>query len=205
MIGKLRGTVDTINDDSVIIDVNGVGYLVFSSTQTLRALPHEGLTTSLIIETHVREDHIHLYGFLTNEEKEWFKILLTVQGIGTRLALAILSTLNTQQISSAIVSQDKKSFTQISGVGPKLADRILTELKNKVVIPSSAFSDGKFSSLATAGNSTESDAARNAVSALTNLGYKSSDAFTIVNRLIQQNKNQTMEELIRNSLRELVI
>jgi len=137
MIGKLKGLVDSTDEGKAIIDVGGVGYLVFSSARTLRDLPSEGQAVELLIETHVREDHIHLYGFLMEEEQQWFKTLITVNGVGTKMALAILSALSPAQLTTAIMAQDKASFTQVSGVGPKLADRLLTELKNKAGVLSS--------------------------------------------------------------------
>src|SRR5271154_6781063 len=131
MIGKLRGLIDTIDDDSVIVDAGGVGYLVFCSSRTLAALPPVGEAAQLIIETHVREDHIHLYGFPDAVERDWFRLLMTVQGVGVRMALAILSVFAPAQLAQAIAARDDKSLTRVSGVGNKLAERLTTELKDK--------------------------------------------------------------------------
>lgn len=130
MIARLKGIVDSIGDDCAVIDVNGVGYLVFCSGRTLRRLT-VGEAAVLEIETHVREDHIHLYGFSDKLEREWFKLLTTVQGVGARVALAILSVVSPETVGQAIAAQDKAPFTRAVGVGPKLAGRIVSELKDK--------------------------------------------------------------------------
>lgn len=198
MIGKLKGIVDTTTEDYAIIDVGGVGYVVFCSTKTLLALPSKGGEAELIIETHVREDHIHLYGFTSNLELEWFRNLTTVQGIGARIALSILSVLSPDQLITAIASQDKKAFTQISGIGPKLAERLLTELKSKAKSPIIDISSGKkIISLESSGFVTD------AISALVNLGYNRSDVYNIVTKLAREQENAPVQELIRLSLREL--
>ena len=132
MIAKLRGIVDFFGDDSAIIDVNGVGYLVYASNRTLSKLV-KGSETTLFIETVVREDSISLYGFTSALEKEWFLTLTKVQGVGAKVCLSILSILTPPQLSQAIAAQDKTSFTRAAGVGPKLAARIVTELKGKKV------------------------------------------------------------------------
>ncbi len=132
MIGKLRGRIDEIDEDSVIIDVGGVGYHVFCSSRTLSALPAAGEAAQLIIETHVREDHIHLYGFPDTVERDWFRLLCTVQRVGNKMALTILGAYTPQQLAHAILAKDTAAFSRISGVGPKLAERIVTELKDKV-------------------------------------------------------------------------
>ena len=124
MIAKLTGMVDSSGLDSAVIDVAGVGYLIFASKRTLSALPSQGEVASLLIETHVREDHIHLYGFLEAAERDWFGLLCTVQGVGARVALAILSVLTSERLVQAIAAQDKSALTQASGVGPKVAGRI---------------------------------------------------------------------------------
>ena len=131
MIGKLKGIVDTIGDGFLIIDVAGVGYYVFASSKTC-AQTAAGEAVEFLIETHVREDHIHLYGFANAGEKDWFNLLLNVQGVGTKVALAILSLHSPQDLVAAIASQDKTAFARVSGIGPKLAQRIVTELKDKV-------------------------------------------------------------------------
>ena len=132
MIGKLRGHLDSITSEGVILDVGGVGYLVHVSGRTLGALPPVGESASLLIETHVREDHIHLYGFAEAGERDWFRLLETVQGVGVRHALAILSVLTPGDLTQAVAAQDKRALARASGVGPKLAGRIVAELKDKV-------------------------------------------------------------------------
>src|SRR5215475_707022 len=131
MIGKLRGIVDTIGADHAIIDAGGVGYEVACSSRTLAALPPPGETVTLSIETHVREDSIKLYGFLTQAERGWFRLLQSVQGVGAKVALSILSTLDIGQLASAVALQDKAMVTRAPGVGPKVALRIVNELKDK--------------------------------------------------------------------------
>src|SRR5579862_2475812 len=131
MIGKLKGIVDTYGEDSVIVDVNGVGYLVHCSTRTLQALPATGEPVTLAIETHVREDQIRLFGFETDLEREWFRLLQTVQGVGAKVALSVLGTLKPAELASAIALRDKAMVARTPGVGPKVAERIVTELKDK--------------------------------------------------------------------------
>ena len=131
MIGKLKGVIDSYGEDSVIVDVNGVGYLVHCSARTLQELPRVGEPVTLSIETHVREDQIRLFGFLTDVEREWFRLLQTVQGVGTKVALAVLGTLKPADLASAIAMRDKAMVARTPGVGPKVAERIVTELKDK--------------------------------------------------------------------------
>ena len=132
MIAKLRGLIDTIGDDYCIIDVNGVGYLVSASSKTLGKLA-QGQEATLLTEMVVREDSLSLFGFADAWEKEWFTTLTKVQGVGAKVCLSILSVLTPAQLSQAISAQDKTSFCRASGVGPKLAARIVTELKDKIV------------------------------------------------------------------------
>src|SRR5437899_11601122 len=132
MIAKLAGVVDQMEHDGAIIDVNGVGYRTFCSTRTVSRLPSAGSPVRLLIETHVREDHIHLYGFIDTAERDWFRLLTTVQGVGARLALAILSAVMPEALVLAIVAQDKAMLARAEGVGPRLAARILHELRDKV-------------------------------------------------------------------------
>jgi holliday junction DNA helicase RuvA len=209
MIGKLTGRVDEVAEDHLILDVNGVGYLVFASAKTLSALPERGGVMSLLTETHVREDHIHLYGFATAAERVWFKTLTTVQGVGVKMAMAILSTLSPEQILTAIAAQDKKALTIVSGVGPKLAERLVIELKSQAVkLGAAGFS-------ITAGHSEQPNAGKgkkaaatpsvieDALSALVHLGYGRSEAFSVVMRLQQEKPDSKLDSLIRDSLREL--
>src|SRR3954470_10978061 len=131
MIGKLKGLIDSYGEDFIIVDVNGVGYVVHCSARTLQALPSTGDPVALSIETHVREDQIRLFGFQNEIEREWFKLLQTVQGVGTKVALAILSTLKPAELATAIAMRDKAMVVRTPGVGPTVAQRIVTELKDK--------------------------------------------------------------------------
>ena len=205
MIGKLKGIVDTLEEGFAIIDVGGVGYKVFASSNTLRHLPPVGGAATLHIETHVREDHIHLFGFLEEAELEWFKILVnTVTGIGPKMALAILSGLNASQISTAIAAQDKAAFTQVSGVGTRLAERILTELKGKVdKISTDVIKIAEHSGKAKSKG--EKDVVGDAISALINLGYNRSQAYMVVNRIVTNRPEIRLEDLVREGLRELAV
>ncbi|MGA8382806.1 MAG: Holliday junction branch migration protein RuvA, partial [Stellaceae bacterium] len=130
MIAKLAGIVDQIGEDGAVVDVGGVGYLAFCSTRTIGRLPRAGAPVRLLIETHVREDHIHLYGFIDAAERDWFRLLTTVQGVGARLALAVLSAVTPEELSLAIFAQDRTVPARAEGVGPRLAARIVNELKD---------------------------------------------------------------------------
>ena len=132
MIASLAGIVDSLGPEGAIVDVGGVGYLTFCSTRTLDRLPPPGAPARLLVETHVREDHIHLYGFIDAAERDWFRRLTTVQGVGARLALAILSAVAPDALTLAIVAQDKAMLARAEGVGPRLAARIVNELRDKV-------------------------------------------------------------------------
>lgn len=217
MIAKLRGMVDTIGEDYFIIDVNGVGYLVYASAKTLARL-HVGEATSVLTETVVREDSITLFGFVSALEKEWFITLTKVQGVGAKVCLSILSALTPLQLAQAISAQDKASFTRANGVGPKLAARIVTELKDKIVtIPVAATTSAadiekelnmdvdqevnayEDSLVAMESNSANSE---DAISALVNLGYQRMEAYRAVNKVQSENPNADVSELIRLSLKE---
>jgi Holliday junction DNA helicase RuvA len=170
MIGKLRGVIDSYGEDFIVVDVNGVGYLVHCSARTLQALPAAGEPVTLAIETHVREDQIRLFGFLADVEREWFRLLQTVQGVGTKVALAILSTLKPADLASAIAMRDKATITRTPGVGPKVAERIVTELKDKA--PAYTALDPAVVRLSGAVDEKRAPApVTDAVSALVNLGY----------------------------------
>jgi Holliday junction DNA helicase RuvA len=203
MIGKLKGLVDTIGDDHALIDCGGVCYEIFCSTKTLQNLPRVGDAAVVFIETIVREDLIRLYGFGTESEKAWFNLLSTVQGVGARVALAILSTLTPSEVSSAIALQDKAMMGRAPGVGPKLAVRLVTELKGKV--PATGAIDAGVLGLQTAlGEGVARSNAVDAVSALTNLGYSSAQASAAVARIIgREGDDIVTEKLIRLGLREL--
>lgn len=206
MIGKLTGRIDAVAEDHLLLDVNGVGYYVFASARTLSMMPASGGNVSLLIDTHVREDHIHLYGFANAAEQQWFRTLTTVQGVGVKVALAILSTLNPDQLLTALAAQDKKAFTAVSGVGPKLAERIVVELKSQAVklgaagfaMPAAA-SGGKTK----AAPKQESSLVEDALSALVHLGYGRSEAFSAVMRVQQNVPEAKLDMIIKESLREL--
>ena len=206
MIAKLTGRIDSVGADGLVLDVNGVGYLTFCSARTLSAVARVSGTVSLHIETHVREDHIHLYGFLEVAERNAFRLLTTVQGVGARLALAILSVLSAEALSGAIAAGDRAALTQASGVGPKLATRIVTELKDKVAllaigIPGDVALAGRSAPVVDEGGE---GATADAVSALVNLGYGRSEAFAAVARAARaRGANAAVETLIREGLLEL--
>jgi holliday junction DNA helicase RuvA len=210
MFARLTGTIDTVHTNTVILDVGGVGYLVACSSRTLSRLGQPGSVARLHIETQVREDAINLFGFFDAEEQSWFKLLTTVQGVGARVAMNILSACEPGQLHMAIGAQDRAVLTQADGVGPKLATRIVTELKDKVP----EFSLGHVAPLplnGRAGAKPATEAARadaDAVSALINLGYGRAEAFAAVMRAksaLEQNNEpvQNASDLIRLSLKEL--
>ena len=203
MIGKLKGLVDSFGDDHVLIDCGGVCYEAFCSGRTLQALPRVGEATVVFIETIVREDLIRLYGFATETEKAWFNLLSTVQGVGARVALSILSVLSPSELSSAIALQDKAMIGRANGVGPKLALRLVTELKGKV--PTGVGIDaGTLGLQAALGEGVAPTAVTDAVSALTNLGYSSAPASAALARIVARDgDNIPTERLIRLGLREL--
>lgn len=205
MIGKLRGIVDSYLDEGVVIDVHGVGYIVYASTRTLGVLPPQGDYASLIIETHVREDHIHLYGFADTAERDWFRMLSTVQGVGVRHALAILSVLTPDDLTQALAAQDKRALSRANGVGPKLAGRIVTELKDKaggMALGQAAASAP--SALAPAEPAGPAAVSEDAVSALINLGYGRTEAFGAVASVARRlGDGADVSSLIREGLKEL--
>lgn len=199
MIGKLKGTVDSVYDDHFVIDVSGVGYLVFASGKTL-SLIEVGQFLEVMIETHVREDHIRLYGFLTLEEKSTFNVLQSVKGVGTRMALAILSQMSTEEIQNALSIEDKAAFNNVSGVGKKLAERIITELKDKFVSTRGGAA-AAVASMNITSSVNKNDVAGDAVLALTGLGINRSEAFTRVNSILSQNPEISINDLIRIALK----
>ena len=200
MIAKLTGVLDSIGEDRVVVDVGGIGYLAFCSGRTLRALPAVGGSVALAIETHVREDHIHLYGFIDAAERDWFGLLTTVQGVGARVALAILTVLEPGVITDAVIAQDKAAFTQAAGVGPKLAARLVTELKDRVgelvvVRPIQFASEAAGDGAGPVGD---------AVSALVNLGYRRVEAYGAVSQAASRlGADAEIEALITAGLKEL--
>ena len=208
MIAKLRGIVDSFGDDCVIIDVNGVGYLVFASSRTLSKLA-KGIEVSLWIETIVREDSISLYGFSSPLEKEWFLTLTKVQGVGAKVCLSILSVLTPFQLSQAVAAQDKSSFARASGVGPKLAARIVSELKGKIVLVSDNADATELSASLMENEPTENKTAEksakaieDAISALVNLGYQRIEAYQAVNAAATKLPEADVSKLIKGALKE---
>jgi Holliday junction DNA helicase RuvA len=199
LIAKLKGVVDTVDADSTIVDVGGVGYLVSASARTLRELA-AGDEVTILVETIVREDAIALYGFLETAERDWFRILTTVQGVGARVALSILSTLSPDEIARAIAAQDRATLSRPAGVGPKLAARLATELKDKAAAFGVApLGKGVEAPAMHAGSINE-----DAVSALVNLGYKRVEAFGAVARVTQRlGADARLDAVIRAGLQEL--
>lgn len=202
MIGKLKGTVDGISEDHVLVDVHGVGYLVQASSRTLQGL-NNGEAVTLLIETQVREDAIRLFGFVTEAEREWFRLLQTVQGVGSKVALAILSVLSGGEIATAIGTQDKAMIARAPGVGQKLAQRIVVELKDKSPVMSGI--DFGISSLANA--VTDRAAPKpvaDAISALANLGYPQAQAMTAIAAAVKTlGDGAETSALIRQGLKEM--
>lgn len=208
MIAKLTGRVDSTGEGWAIIDVGGVGYLVFCSGRTLDTLAAESSTVSLFIETNVREDHIHLYGFVSATEQAWYRILTTVQGVGAKVGLGMLSALSPDQLAQAIVSQDVAALTQAPGVGKKLATRLVSELKDKIgdlaLEPFSAGGGAVSARLEAISGDGMDRVAADAVSALVNLGYGRSEAFGAVTLATARlGDGATVEALITEGLGEL--
>ncbi len=218
MIAKLRGIIDTIGEDYCIIDVNGVGYLVYASSKTLSRLIR-GNQFTLLIETVVREDSISLFGFYDAWEKEWFLTLTKVQGVGAKVCLSILSALTPSQLAQAVSAQDKASFTRASGVGPKLAARLVTELKDKIVtIPTELTTRNDLQTMpeaqadateetvsyedAIAGRIENPMKLDDAISALVNLGYQRLEAYQAVNKANAAYPQADVSGLIKAALKE---
>ncbi len=203
MIGKLRGIIDSYGEDHIILDVNGVGYLVHCSARTQQALPARGETVTLAIETLVREDQISLYGFLTDTEREWFRLLQTVQGVGAKVALSVLGTLKPADLASAIATADKTAIKRAPGVGQKVAERIVTELKDKA--PAYTALDPAVIRLSGAVDEKRApQPVLDAVSALVNLGYgqpQAAAAVAAAARVAGHGAETT--QLIRLGLKEL--
>jgi Holliday junction DNA helicase RuvA len=201
MIGKLKGTVDEIGEDYVLVDVHGVCYLAFCSARTLSRL-NTGEAVVLFIETYVREDQLKLFGFTTPLEREWFRLLQVVQGIGSKVALAVLSTLTPSELANAIALQDKTAISRAPGVGPKVAIRILTELKNKA--PAFAGEAANIGLKQEIGEGVASAPVSDAVSALTNLGYSRDQAANAVAAALKNGgEGADSAKLIRLGLKEL--
>lgn len=204
MIAKLTGRLDFVGRDHVVIDVGGVGYLVRCPARTLAALPPTGETVSVAIETLVREDAIDLYGFVDPAERDWFRLLMTVQGVGAKVALSLLSALNAADLAAAIAAEDKTALTRADGVGPKLATRLAMELKDKVGTMTLGRAVASLSPAAGAMPVAGDAAAADAVSALVNLGYRRIEAAGAVERAMKKlGKGARVEALIPAGLKEL--
>jgi holliday junction DNA helicase RuvA len=203
MIGKLKGIVDRYGEDYIILDVNGVGYQVHCSARTLQALPSPGEAVALSIETYVREDQIKLFGFASDIEREWFRLLQTVQGVGAKVALSVLGTLKASELATAVAMRDKAMVARSPGVGPKVAERIVTELKDKVP----AFTNIDPAVVHLAGALDEKRAPRpiaDAVSALVNLGYGQPQATAAIAAAARNaGEGADTATLIRQGLKEL--
>lgn len=202
MIGKLRGTIDSIGEDFLIIDVHGVGYIVNCSVRTLRSLPETGAAFALAIETQVREDSIRLYGFSGEAERDWFRLLQTVQGVGAKVALALLGILSADELGAAIARQDKTTLARTPGVGPRLAARLAVELKDK--IPASQALTPLPGSPATSPSAADAPAVADAIAALINLDYSRQQAINAVAAARAELGDEAeTAALIRRGLREL--
>jgi Holliday junction DNA helicase RuvA len=203
MIGKLKGIIDSYGEDFIVLDVQGVGYEVHCSARTLQALPAPGEAATLSIETHVREDQIRLFGFESDAEREWFRLLQTVQGVGARVALSVLGTFRPGDLASAIAIGDKAAVRRAPGVGPKVAERIVTELKDKAP----AYSELDPAVIRLSGAVTDKRAPQpvlDAVSALINLGYGQPQAAAAI-AAASRNAGEGAQtaQLIRLGLKEL--
>ncbi len=203
MIGKLKGLIDSYGEDFVILDVNGVGYVVQCSSRTLQKLPQAGETASLAIETQVREDAIRLFGFTSDAERDWFRLLQSVQGVGAKVALAILGIMSPAELATAIGTQDKAAVSRAPGVGPKLAARIVAEMKDKA--PALSAVDPVVARLA---GEVEAKGApkpvQDAISALVNLGYGRPQAAAAVAASVKAlGESAETSALIRRGLKEL--
>jgi holliday junction DNA helicase RuvA len=199
MIGKLKGVIDSLAEDHVILDVHGVGFVVQCSSRTLQTLPRQGEIAALAIETQVREDSIRLYGFASSAERDWFRLLQMVQGVGAKVALAILGVLGEAELGAAIARQDKVAVARAPGVGPKLAARIVVELKDKG--PAGAV---EFAVPATLASAEPPSALQDAVSALVNLGYgRPQAAAAIAAAHAALGETAAASALIRRGLKEL--
>ncbi len=209
MISKLSGILDSVQDNYLILDVQGVGYQVYASSSTLAQCTGTGEPLSLLIDTHVREDYIKLFGFKSAAEQQWFRLLTSVQGVGAKAAMSILTACPPDQIGFAIAAGDKAALTRADGVGPKLAARLLTELKDKagkIDLQAKPKGVNVVSALHTA-NSETSGIDQDAVSALINLGYQRNDAYAAVMQVKQSNDNAeiSIADMIKLALKELTL
>ena len=219
MIGRLRGRVDYKTHDHFLLDVNGVGYLIFCSERTLAEIPVDGEFTTIYTDLLVREDLMQLFGFLSQVEKEWYRLLMSVQGVGSKASLAILSALGEDGVSRSIALGDWTSIKSAKGIGPKTAQRVVNELKDKAahvmsIVPNEIgerenkidegevverIDDNPPINLAASNKTAQSDA----LSALQNLGYSPSESAAAVAKILHESSDLSTEELIRNSLKML--
>jgi Holliday junction DNA helicase RuvA len=202
MIGKLTGIIDEIGTDFAVVDVGGVGYVVHCAARVLSNLPQPGQRATLFVETQMREDAIKLFGFTTSEEREWFRLMQTVQGVGAKVALSILSSMSVSDLARAVAFEDKAAVGRAQGVGPKLAARITAELKDKAAISAPlhiARGDGTV-----VGFTKPQGAAAEAVSALVNLGYSQAQASQAIATVVaREGKELPLQAMIREGLRAL--
>ena len=195
MIAKLRGIIDQMGEDYVIIDVSGVGYLVFCPSKVLNKLSPKGQLDEILIETIVREDQITLYGFNEEKEKYWFGLLLKVQGVGAKTALKGLSIMTPEELEMAILSDDKSSLTRIPGIGNKGALRICSELKDKTLNISNL--DNK--------NSKENNNIQDLISGLIGLGYGHHEAYEVISKLSNEDKDKKVEDMLQIALKVISV
>ncbi len=217
MISKLSGILDSVHENFLILDVQGVGYQVYASSSTLAQCTGVGEPLSLLIDTHVKEDYIKLFGFQNTAEQEWFRLLTSVQGVGAKAAMSIMTACPPEQLGFAIAAGDKPAIQRADGVGPKLAARILTELKDKagkIDLQAGKNLGAKGVSISVAApNMGEGGVAQDAVSALINLGYQRTDAYAAVMNVKEKAANDDgngeseldLGEMIRLSLQELAL
>jgi Holliday junction DNA helicase RuvA len=210
MIARLKGLLDEVGLDWIVIDVGGVGYQVFCPARVITALPGLGEPLSLHIETHVREDHIHLFGFASARERECFRMLTTVQGVGAKVGLGILGALSADDLTTAIVAEDKALLTRADGVGPRLAARLMTELKDKILSLNGEFTPSLSTTAPAVAGADDAAGAggvavsADAVSALVNLGYGRAEAYSAVNRAAQTLGDASdLDRIIPAALKEL--
>lgn len=195
MIAMLSGLVDHIGDETLVLDCNGVGYLVYASSRTLNRTPRVGQPFKLLIETQIREDRIQLFGFVDAAERSWFRLLTTVQGVGGKVALAILSVLDPEAVATAIAAQDKAAFVRADGVGPKLGQRIVMELRDKM---------GAIAAPVAGSANAPSGAVADAISALVNFGYAKSAAYgAVMTAATRLGGDAKIDALVRAGLQEL--
>ena len=204
MIGKLKGVIDSVGTDSVLVDVGGVCFEVACSARTLAHLNRPGDPVVLFTETQIRDEQIRLTGFVEAQERRWFRHLTSVQGVGPRSALAILSVLDADELGQAIVLQDKAAIARAHGVGPRLAQRIVAELKDKAVAESASGVGPSVVDIVSRGVSGQKGPAGDAISALVNLGYAQGEAVEAVAHVMRDDNTQmSAPALIRLSLKEL--